>query len=50
MVTDSMVTGSLGVPERLPTDSMALITSRPRTTLPNSEYWAAGRHRRGRSR
>ena len=37
MATDSMTTCSLGVPERLPADSMALTTSSPLTTLPNSE-------------
>ena len=38
MVTDSMVTVSLGVPDEVPMASMAATTSRPATTLPNSEY------------
>ena len=37
MVTDSMVTLSVGLPERVPTASMAATTSSPETTLPNSE-------------
>ena len=37
MVTDSMTTSSDGFPDRLPTDSMALTTSSPLTTLPKSE-------------
>src|SRR6185437_7713571 len=38
MVTDSMVTFSVGLPERVPTASMAATTSPPDTTEPNSEY------------
>ena len=37
MVTDSMTTRSDGVPERLPTASMAFTTSSPLTTFPKSE-------------
>ena len=38
IVTDSMVTFSFGSPERVPMASMVATTSRPFTTLPNSEY------------
>jgi hypothetical protein len=38
-VTDSMVTVSSGVPEDVPTESMAATTSNPVTTFPNREYW-----------
>ena len=37
-VTDSMITFSFGVPEREPSASTLATTSRPDTTLPNSEY------------
>ena len=43
MVTDSMVTVSLGVPDLVPMASMAATTSRPATTLPNSEYCGGSR-------
>lgn len=38
MVTDSMTTFSLGVPDRLPSASIVATTSNPETTLPNSAY------------
>ncbi len=43
IVTDSMVTVSLGVPDLVPMESMAATTSSPLTTLPNNEYWGGRR-------
>ncbi len=37
MVTDSIVTRSLGLPDRVPTASIVATVSSPATTLPNSE-------------
>ena len=48
MVTDSMVTLSVGLPEAVPTASIAATTSSPATTLPNREYCGGGGRRRDR--
>ena len=43
IVTELMVTSSLGLPDCVPRASMAATTSRPSMTLPNREYWGGRR-------